>query len=133
MFDVIYERLAAEMGTALEVAVIKGFPAWGRPGLEPPIAALETLRLTAERPTRIGQATARRRAEFTLTVFGRHEAEALRLAQRALDWLFDNSRFIVNGITVDCEATEATRHANESGVQQEAYAFAVACALTWST
>lgn len=132
MLREIYERLAADLGISLGITVVKGFPSWGRPGLEPPLASLETTDYTAERPARIGRIAGRRRAGFILTVFGRHEAEMADLVEQAVAWFLDNSRFTVNGIAVDCEMPTVARHVNESGVQQEAYACALTCVVTWS-
>ncbi len=131
MLATVYSWLADVFAQELGIAVVKGYPSWGRPNLEPPLLALELTGFSFEIPARIGQPAARRRAAFTATIFGRHEVEMIERVDHLCDWIVRHALVQVNGLAVALDAPSGSRRAGEAGVQQEAYAFAIECAASW--
>jgi len=110
-------------GVLQPLVVLKAYPNWSRPQLEPPIAALEIASL-APAGNRIGQRAARQVLGLRLYVFAQNEVPGLSdLLEAALALQQAVASFEVGGSRVDCAFSEGQRHTNQTGTAQEDHGF----------
>ncbi len=124
MITEIYSYLVQATATALATQVVRAFPNWARPALEPPIAALEIATL-APAGNRIGQRAARQTLGLRLYVFAQNEAPGLTgMLDAVLALQQTVASFEANGSRVDCAFSDGQRHQNQTGTAQEDHGFA---------
>lgn len=132
MLDLIFLWIVSGAGAALGVAVVQGFPTWGRPNLTPPVTALELASWTPVPPRRIGEAQARQLASYTFYLFARNEREMLTMLDSLASWVLGNAAADIDNRRVEVGISDGQRYQSDTGAQQEAYAFQVTLTVAWS-
>lgn len=132
MIDEIYQYLINEGKAALSVDVVRGYPRWGRVGLNPPVAGLEIIQWQPAGPRRIGQGEAREALGLRWYLFARHDQELSQMLGSLAAWWRGHKSAEVNSQTVSIQITVAQRAPNETGVQQEDHGFWIEMTTSWS-
>ena len=134
MIPEIYMYLAEQAETNVGLPVYKGYPYWAgnTTKVVPPILALESRTTGAGPNARLGQAQARWQMTFWFWLFARNEPEMNMLLEKLIVWLKGLGAFEINGQRVGVSfQMDGQRHPNDSGTQQEAYAFFMPLTVTW--
>ncbi|GAB4565356.1 MAG: hypothetical protein Kow0047_15870 [Anaerolineae bacterium] len=124
MYTEVMQELAAQIGSALGVSVVKGYPAWGRPNMSPPVVALLADRIDLSDVGRIGVRPMA--ATWRAIVFGRHEQEMLALAEALIRWAYETRAVVVDGSEIPVQFLGGSRFMGATGAQQEDYGFELA-------
>lgn len=132
MIQEVFKHLVTQTEAKVGVGCVKGFPTWARPSAGPPCAALELTDWGASGLTRIGQKQARQVLGLRLWVFARNEPELAQMLDSLADWMRAGEAPAIEGYRLDVAWGNGLRHTNESGSQQEAYAFWLPLTVTWS-
>ena len=118
VLNALADSLAADLGCN----VVKGFPSWGRPAQDPPVAAVLFAGWEPSGPRRIGASALQDagQSSWQVYVFGRNEVELLGLVDALKGWLA-RAEFGVDGEVAQMQAFGITRYEGQAGVQQEQY------------
>jgi len=127
----VYEAVADSLASAVGTSVVKGFPSWGHPRQQPPVAALLFDGWTPAAPQRIGagRLQGRRECRLQVYVFGRNEVEMLNLADAVYGWLAQ-TELVVNGERKALDLFSCDRFSSETGAQQEQYGLVLNMTIT---
>lgn len=118
----ILDALADSLSSALGCNVVKGFPSWGRPAQDPPVAAMLFAGWEPAGPSRVGASTLQRNAQtgWQIYVFGRNEVELLDLVDTVMSWLA-LTEIPVGSETAVLQTLNIMRYESQTGAQQEQY------------
>ena len=123
MYAEIMQALATEIEGALGVNVVKGFPAWGRPNLSPPVAALLAEQVEV---AEVGRISAYHMSIiWRVIVFARHEQEMLTLLEALVNWARETRTIRAGNSTHLVEFQGGSRYMGTTGAQQEDHGFAL--------
>lgn len=114
---------------ALGLTVVKGRPTWGRGTLTPPVVALAYEALEPDASARIGTTASPLRSQWAITLYGRDEPDLLVLLDTVRTWAQSAAAAVIDGTRYPLAFSGGERVPNETGAQQEAYAFALRYSL----
>jgi len=126
MYPEAFADLAAKCEAATSVAVVKGYPVWGRPAAIPPIISMEAAATDVPFRARVGEPQRQWAVAVRFGVFARNEPELWGLLEKLMTLLTGLGVYKVGLTSVSISFSQGgLRHPNENQVQEEAYAFIV--------
>lgn len=131
MLALVLRWLQGQLSGALGVSVIQGDPAWGRPGLITPLAAVKLIDLGLSPVIRVGQPSTLSRPAARITLFATHEPGLWALVEAFATWADGAAAATVDGRKIGLVFEPGQRYESLTGAEQEQYGFQFTISLAW--